>query len=135
MSTQPQRLADSAWRACLGIAHGQRSCCSTKQLLFHRLARRFAGLEDLELHHIVVNDWERGVDAQQNVVLVSIASGEGLVRKHKSCKQGCAGQLTAHCACKQGLDEPHDGQQHVHQRQEGLALPRSPRRPAHMNPQ
>ena len=36
-----------------------------------------AGLEGLELHHIVVNDWERGVDAQQNVVLVSIASGEG----------------------------------------------------------
>lgn len=31
----------------------------------------------MELHHIVVNDWERGVDAQQNVVLVSIASGEG----------------------------------------------------------
>ena len=44
---------------------------------------RVAGLEDLELHHIVVNEWERGVDAQQNVVLVSIASGaEVLGRLH-----------------------------------------------------
>ena len=51
----------------------QSSCCS------NGLARRAAGLDDLELHHIVVNDWERGVDAQQNVVLVSIASGEGPV--------------------------------------------------------
>jgi hypothetical protein len=34
-----------------------------------------AGLpDDLELHHIIVNDWERGVAAEQNVVLVSIAS-------------------------------------------------------------
>ncbi|KAI8463200.1 MAG: hypothetical protein J3K34DRAFT_527188 [Monoraphidium minutum] len=32
------------------------------------------GLDDLELHHIVVNDWERGVNAEQNVVLISIAS-------------------------------------------------------------
>jgi hypothetical protein len=30
--------------------------------------------DDLELHHIIVNDWERGVTAEQNVVLVSIAS-------------------------------------------------------------
>lgn len=29
---------------------------------------------DLELHHIVVNDWEGGVDSPQNVVLISIAS-------------------------------------------------------------
>lgn len=34
-----------------------------------------AGLpDDLELHHIIVNDWQRGVTADQNVVLVSIAS-------------------------------------------------------------
>lgn len=34
-----------------------------------------AGLDpDLELHHILVNDWERGVTAEQNVVLMSIAS-------------------------------------------------------------
>ena len=34
-----------------------------------------AGLPpDLELHHIVVNDWENGVDSPQNVVLISIAS-------------------------------------------------------------
>jgi hypothetical protein len=34
-----------------------------------------AGLpDDLELHHIIVNDWKRGVAAEQNVVLVSIAS-------------------------------------------------------------
>ena len=32
------------------------------------------GLDGLEMHHIVVNDWERGVDAEQNVVLISIAS-------------------------------------------------------------
>lgn len=36
---------------------------------------RYAGLpDDLELHHIIVNDWKRGVSAEQNVVLVSIAS-------------------------------------------------------------
>ncbi|XP_027921200.1 prolycopene isomerase, chloroplastic [Vigna unguiculata] len=29
---------------------------------------------DLGIHHIVVNDWERGVDADQNVVLISIPS-------------------------------------------------------------
>ncbi len=33
-----------------------------------------AGLEGLEMHHIVVEDWERGVGAEQNVTLVSIAS-------------------------------------------------------------
>ncbi|KAL9229689.1 hypothetical protein vseg_005128 [Gypsophila vaccaria] len=30
--------------------------------------------EDLDIHHIVVNDWARGVDADQNVVLISIPS-------------------------------------------------------------
>ncbi|KAF5951937.1 hypothetical protein HYC85_009881 [Camellia sinensis] len=30
--------------------------------------------EDLKIHHIVVNDWERGVDTDQNVVLISIPS-------------------------------------------------------------
>ncbi|CAI9101533.1 OLC1v1038876C1 [Oldenlandia corymbosa var. corymbosa] len=30
--------------------------------------------EDLGIHHIVVNEWERGVDADQNVVLISIPS-------------------------------------------------------------
>ncbi|WIA14506.1 hypothetical protein OEZ85_003026 [Tetradesmus obliquus] len=30
--------------------------------------------DDLELHHIIVNDWSRGVDAEQNVVLISIPS-------------------------------------------------------------
>jgi len=30
--------------------------------------------EDLELHHIIVNDWSKGVDAEQNVVLISIPS-------------------------------------------------------------
>ncbi|XP_057821822.2 prolycopene isomerase, chloroplastic isoform X3 [Cryptomeria japonica] len=30
--------------------------------------------EDLDLHHIVVNDWKAGVDAEQNVVLISIPS-------------------------------------------------------------
>lgn len=32
------------------------------------------------IHHIVVNDWSRGVDADQNVVLISIPSvlGKGL---------------------------------------------------------
>ena len=32
------------------------------------------GLGDVGLHHIVVNDWDAGVTAEQNVVLVSIAS-------------------------------------------------------------
>nr|AAG50743.1 hypothetical protein [Arabidopsis thaliana] len=30
--------------------------------------------DDLEIHHIVVNDWDRGVDADQNVVLISVPS-------------------------------------------------------------
>lgn len=30
--------------------------------------------EDLGIHHIVVNEWERGVDADQNVVLISVPS-------------------------------------------------------------
>ncbi|CAL9112838.1 unnamed protein product [Musa acuminata var. zebrina] len=36
--------------------------------------------EDLGIHHIVVNDWSRGVDADQNVVLISVPSvhGKGL---------------------------------------------------------
>lgn len=34
-----------------------------------------AGLpDDLELHHIIVNDWSHGVDSEQNVVLISIPS-------------------------------------------------------------
>lgn len=45
---------------------------------YHRSAKKHgllnAGLEDLELHHIVVNTWEHGVDSEQNVVLISIAS-------------------------------------------------------------
>ncbi len=32
------------------------------------------GLEDLECHYIVVNDWERGVTTPQNVVVMSIPS-------------------------------------------------------------
>eukprot|EP00891_Asterochloris_glomerata_P008859 jgi/Astpho2/8859/e_gw1.00129.7.1_t len=32
------------------------------------------GLQDPGLHHIVVNSWDHGVDAEQNVVLISIAS-------------------------------------------------------------
>ncbi|ONK55562.1 uncharacterized protein A4U43_UnF1600 [Asparagus officinalis] len=30
--------------------------------------------DDLGIHHIVVNDWKRGVDADQNVVLISVPS-------------------------------------------------------------
>lgn len=30
--------------------------------------------DDLEIHHIVVNDWDLGVDADQNVVLISVPS-------------------------------------------------------------
>ncbi|GMH06771.1 hypothetical protein Nepgr_008611 [Nepenthes gracilis] len=30
--------------------------------------------EDLGIHHIIVNDWSRGVDADQNVVLISVPS-------------------------------------------------------------
>ena len=32
------------------------------------------GLDDLACHHIVVNDWERGIDAPQNLVLISMPS-------------------------------------------------------------
>ncbi|KAL6638706.1 hypothetical protein ACP70R_023817 [Stipagrostis hirtigluma subsp. patula] len=36
--------------------------------------------EDLGIHHIVVNDWNKGVDGEQNVVLISVPSalGKGL---------------------------------------------------------
>ncbi|GJN22703.1 hypothetical protein PR202_gb10298 [Eleusine coracana subsp. coracana] len=36
--------------------------------------------DDLGIHHIVVNDWNKGVDAEQNVVLISVPSvfGKGL---------------------------------------------------------
>nr|AAT77005.1 expressed protein [Oryza sativa Japonica Group] len=36
--------------------------------------------EDLGIHHIVVNDWNKGVDADQNVVLISVPTvlGNGL---------------------------------------------------------
>ncbi len=33
-----------------------------------------AGLNDLACHYIIVNDWERGIDAAQNLVLISIPS-------------------------------------------------------------
>ena len=32
------------------------------------------GLDYLDIHHVVVNTWEGGVDSEQNVVQVSIAS-------------------------------------------------------------
>jgi phytoene dehydrogenase-like protein len=32
------------------------------------------GLDDLDMHHLVVDDWSKGVTAEQNVVLISIAS-------------------------------------------------------------
>uniref|UniRef100_A0A7S1E1F7 Amine oxidase domain-containing protein n=2 Tax=Hemiselmis andersenii TaxID=464988 RepID=A0A7S1E1F7_HEMAN len=32
------------------------------------------GGKELECHYMVVNDWERGVDSEQNLVLISIAS-------------------------------------------------------------
>lgn len=38
-------------------------------------ASLFQGIrEDLGIHHIVVNEWDRGVDADQNVVLISVPS-------------------------------------------------------------
>lgn len=33
-----------------------------------------SGLENLDMHHLVVDDWSKGVTAEQNVVLISIAS-------------------------------------------------------------
>ncbi|CAD7702081.1 unnamed protein product [Ostreobium quekettii] len=33
-----------------------------------------SGLDDVDLHHIIVNSWENGVDSEQNVALISIAS-------------------------------------------------------------
>lgn len=46
--------------------------------LFHSLIVIVMDLQgipdDLGIHHIVVNDWDRGVDADQNVVLISVPS-------------------------------------------------------------
>jgi phytoene dehydrogenase-like protein len=33
-----------------------------------------SGLDDLDMHHLVVDDWSKGVTAEQNIVLISIAS-------------------------------------------------------------
>jgi phytoene dehydrogenase-like protein len=45
------------------------------------------GLENLDIHHLVVNDWANGVDAEQNVVLISIASvaDDSLAPPNKHC--------------------------------------------------
>lgn len=43
-------------------------------ILIHELISFFPGLDDLQLHHIVVNTWEGGVDCEQNVGLISIPS-------------------------------------------------------------
>ena len=45
------------------------------------------GLEDLDMHHLVVSDWSKGVMAEQNVVLISIASvvDPALAPKGKHC--------------------------------------------------
>lgn len=42
--------------------------------LFRRFVPSQGVSEDLGIHHIVVNDWDRGVDADQNVVLLSVPS-------------------------------------------------------------
>lgn len=46
-------------------------CCLVEQLVY-LFWQNIA--EDLGIHHIVVNDWSRGVDADQNVVLISVPS-------------------------------------------------------------
>ena len=63
------------------VQHRNRHCCAERaDSLQVTPASRFAGLpDDLELHHIIVNDWQRGVTAEQNVVLVSIASVSALL--------------------------------------------------------
>ena len=45
------------------------------------------GLEDLDMHHLVVEDWGKGVTGEQNVVLISIASvaDPTLAPKGKHC--------------------------------------------------
>ena len=48
-------------------------CCMAPALLYGHVCLP-AGLQDPGLHHIVVNSWDHGVDAEQNVVLISIAS-------------------------------------------------------------
>lgn len=46
-----------------------------------------SGLDDLDMHHLVVDDWSKGVTAEQNIVLISIASvaDPSLSPKGKHC--------------------------------------------------
>eukprot|EP00887_Chlorella_sp_A99_P003175 scaffold9.g3175.t1 len=64
----PERAVPPRWRA----AQAATPLCPS----FMHLHVGFdaSGLGDVPLHHIMVDDWVRGVDAEQNVVLVSIPS-------------------------------------------------------------
>lgn len=44
------------------------------QIMLQNLLINQCMRKDLGIHHIVVNDWDRGVDADQNVVLISVPS-------------------------------------------------------------
>eukprot|EP00967_Tisochrysis_lutea_P006780 scaffold8070_cov18-Tisochrysis_lutea.AAC.1 len=50
--------------------------CSSAQYLNCRLCEKCveSGLDDLELHHIVVNSWDKGVDAEQ------VGPGKGVLK-------------------------------------------------------
>ena len=57
-----------------------------------------AGLEGLELHHIVVNSWDKGVDAEQvNVFAVCLCVNMCLLCV---CKSVCANVCVRECVCK-----------------------------------
>ncbi|KAK6945509.1 hypothetical protein RJ641_013053, partial [Dillenia turbinata] len=52
-------------------SHVERIAVENGQAVEVRLRSHQGICEDLGIHHIVVNDWERGVDADQNVVLIA----------------------------------------------------------------
>jgi phytoene dehydrogenase-like protein len=57
-----------------GIAAGLDEVPVNRSFMHLHVGFDAAGLDDLEMHHVVVNSWEPSVAAEQNVVLISIAS-------------------------------------------------------------
>lgn len=57
-----------------GIAGGLDGVPVNRSFMHLHIGFDATGLDGLEMHHVVVNSWENGVDAEQNVVLISIPS-------------------------------------------------------------
>ena len=64
----------------VGFATVSCTCCTMqatplcRSFMHLHCGFRAEGMDTPELHHIVVNSWDGGVDAEQNVVLLSIPS-------------------------------------------------------------